>query len=438
MSVTSTMLMTMIMKSMSYAFYPLFLLSTPFEQYFMSNTPESSEQNITVLQLEPGMFVLSVRTKGKTVNIKSNGYINSKADIQKLIKVGVTHLTVDPSKQKKSAKIANTPLKVKEKVAPTKSKKTTLEQEMTKASKLYGDAKNIQNKMLNSLTKHQTINVLEAKESTDAIVDSIFRNQAALACMTRLRIKDEYLVEHSLNVSILMTLFAKHLTFDREVIEQLALGAFLHDIGKVLIPPEILHKPGKLTHQEFEVMKNHVDLGIEVLKESPDLPEVVREIVQQHHERLDGKGYPNQLNKQQITQYGRMIAIVDSYDAMTAERVYKAGMHPIKAFKILMKEAPNSYDNSLVEQFVNCLGIYPIGTLVKLTSGKLGLISRLNKSRPLLPFIRVFYNTRLNQAIAMEELDLSQAKHKDQIDRCIKPDEFNIDLLRFFKAAFHN
>ena len=309
---------------------------------------------------------------------------------------------------------------------------------MTKATKLYDDAKSLQHKILNSLTEHKTINVLEAKESTDAIVDSIFRNQDALACMTRLRIKDEYLVEHSLNVSILMTLFAKHLAFDREIIEKLALGAFFHDIGKVLVPPEILHKPGKLTPQEYEVMKSHVDLGLEVLKESPDLPELVIEIVQQHHERLDGKGYPKQLTEQQISQVGRMIAIVDSYDAMTAERVYKVGMHPIKAFKILMKDAPDSYDNALVEQFVNCLGIYPIGTLVKLTSGKLGLISRLNKSQPLLPFVRVFYNTRLNQAIAMEELDLSQTKHKDQIDCCIKPGEFNINLLRFFKAAFHN
>jgi HD-GYP domain-containing protein (c-di-GMP phosphodiesterase class II) len=235
-----------------------------------------------------------------------------------------------------------------------------------------------------------------------------------------------------------MSIFAKYLGFDREVIEQLALGAFLHDIGKVLIPPEILHKPGKFTPQEYEVMKSHVYLGMEVLEDSPGLSKLIIEIVAQHHERLDGKGYPNQLNEQQVTQYGRMIAIVDSYDAMTAERVYKAGMHPIKAFKILMKETDNGYDTALVEQFINCLGIYPIGTLVKLTSGKLGLISRLNKAQPLLPFVRVFYNTRLNQAIAMEELDLSQAKHKDQIDCCIKPQDFNINLLRFFKEAFIN
>jgi len=407
----------------------------------MSKKTAQDAQAITINQLVPGMYALSVRIKGKAVSVKSEGYISSKENIQKLVKAGITHLTVDPSRQKKTEKTDKLKPEIKEKTETKKNQKSnnsvSLDQEMTKANKLYGDAKNLQHKILNNLTKHKTINVLEAKESTDAIVDSIFRNQDALACMTRLRIKDEYLVEHSLNVSILMTLFAKHLGFEREIIEQLALGAFLHDIGKVLVPPEILHKPAKLTHQEYEVMKSHVELGMEVLKDSPELPVLVGEIVAQHHERLDGKGYPNQLNEQQISQYGRMIAIVDSYDAMTAERVYKSGMHPIKAFKILMKEAPNGYDNALVEQFVNCIGIYPIGTLVKLSSGKLGLISRLNKSRPLQPFVRVFYNTRLNQAIAMEELDLSQPKLNDQIDCCIKPDEFNINLLGFFKAAFH-
>jgi len=407
----------------------------------MSIPIEPLEQKITVKQLETGMYVLSVRTKGKAVSVKSEGYISSKESIQKLMDAGITHLTVDPSRQKKADTINSPPPESHKDSTPQESPKTKnkvpLNQELVKAKKLYDDAKGLQHKILNSLTEHKTINVLEAKESTDAIVDSIFRNQDALACMTRLRIKDEYLVEHSLNVSILMTLFAKQLAFDREIIEQLALGAFLHDIGKVLIPAEILHKPGKLTPQEYEVMKSHVDLGMTVLKESPELPALVSNVVEQHHERLDGKGYPMQLDAKYITQYGRMIAIVDSYDAMTAERVYKAGMHPIKAFKILMNEADDAYDHNLVEHFVNCLGIYPIGTLVKLTSGKLGLISGLNKSQPLHPFVRVFYNTRLNQAIAMEEIDLSQAKHKDQIDCCIKPQDFNIDLLRFFKAAFH-
>ncbi len=405
----------------------------------MTPKAEPSKKKITISQLKPGMYALSVRTKGKNVSIKSEGYISSSESVQKLIKVGITHLTVDPSRQKKVEEIDKILPDVNEIAKPDQPKKNnniSLDQEMAKVTKLYDEAKSLQHKILNSLNENKIVNVSEAKESTDAIVDSIFRNQDAFACMTRLRIKDEYLVEHSLNVSILMTIFAKYLAFDREIIEQLALGAFLHDIGKILVPHEILNKPGKFTAQEYEVMKSHVDLAINILKCSSDLSPTITEVIAQHHERLGGNGYPKKLNEQQITQFGRMIAIVDSYDAMTADRIYKEAMHPIKAFKILMKEGDNYYDTALVKQYINCMGLYPVGTLVKLTSGKLGLISRLNKAQALQPFVRVFYNTRLNQAIAMEEIDLSQRKHKDQIDCCIKPQDFNINLFRFFKAAF--
>ena len=160
-------------------------------------------------------------------------------------------------------------------------------------------------------------------------------------------------------------------------------------------------------------------------------------MVTEHHERIDGSGYPKGLKADEISKYGRMIAIVDSYDAMTAERVFKTSMHPINAFKSLMAESPNAYDQSLVEQFIQCLGVYPVGTLVKLESGKLGLISKLNPYKPLQPFVRVFYNTRLNQSIPLKELDLSKKKNNDQIECCIKPQEFNLNLLGFFKAAFH-
>jgi putative nucleotidyltransferase with HDIG domain len=406
----------------------------------MSKSPKPSPKNITIDQLDLGMYVLSISSKDKSMSVKSEGYIRSKANINKLKSNGITHLTIDLNKQKKEEKVKETPPITTESKQVDNTKKavtsTSLDQEMKKACALYNNAKGFQKKMLHNLTEHETINVTEAKECTDAIVDSIFRNQDALACMSRLRIKDEYLVEHSLNVSILISLFAKHLNFDREIIEQLALGAFLHDIGKVLIPPQVLQKPGKLTAAEFDIIKSHVQLGIDVLKECPDLPQDVIEIVYQHHERLDGSGYPRQLAAKEISEFGRMIAIVDSYDAMTAERVYKAGMHPIKAFKILIKDSPKSYDKKLVELFISCLGIYPLGTLVKLTSGKLGLISKLNMNKPLEPFVRVFFSARLNQAIAMEEIDLSQAKQQDQIECSIKPEEFNIDLQRFFKRAF--
>jgi len=405
-----------------------------------SNTKEAQLQKIPLAKLIPGMYVLSVYKGKKDLPIKSEGYIPNTSTIEQLKKIGVKELLVDPAKQKKSEKIdkvlpdiSSTPLRKK---ADNKAKTVPLNVEMKKASKLYSNAKNLQNKILTDISTDKVIDVDEVKQSTDAIVDSIFRNQDALSCMSRIRMKDEYLVEHSLNVSILMTIFAKHLKLEKNIIEQLALGAFLHDVGKILVPSKILNKPGKLTAEEYEIMKNHVTLGMQVLTELPGISPIVKSIVGEHHERLDGNGYPSKLANEQISEFGRMIAIVDSYDAMTAERVYKAGMHPIKAFKILVKDTTNGYDEELVDKFIQCLGVYPVGTLVKLNSGKLGIISQLNKSKPLHPFVKVFYNTRLNQAIAIEEINLSESKYKDQIDCCIKPDEFKLDLPRFFKAAF--
>lgn len=267
------------------------------------------------------------------------------------------------------------------------------------------------------------------------MVDSIFRNEDALTCMSRLQTKDSYLTEHSLNVSILMSVFAKYLGIDKRVIQELTLGAFLHDIGKVMIPAEILNKRGALTVKEHKIMQSHVALGLKMLEETPSISHIAVQMVKEHHERLDGSGYPNQLKGDEISRYGRMIAIIDSYDAMTCERPYKKSVHPINAFKTLVSES-SLYDEELVEKFIQCLGVYPVGTLVKLNSGKLGLISKLNKKKPLHPHVRVFYNTRMNQAIPIKEINLSESKYKDQIDCCIKPEEFNINLLGFFKTAF--
>ena len=396
---------------------------------------------IPISQLRTGMFVVEIISGKKGVSVKSEGYVLSPNAISKLEKSGVTHVCVDPDKDKNKPIEADPSLNIRtdeEEKPPTQelSPKVSLEHEMKTASALYGNAKELQAKVLEDIANGRLFDLDDARTQTDAIVDSIFRNQDALACMARLRLKDEYLIEHSLNVSILTTIFAKHLGEKREIIEQLALGAFLHDVGKVRIPDHILHKPGRLTAEEYDEMKNHVTLGVELLQDSPQLSHLAMAMIKEHHERLDGTGYPLALKGKQISKYGRMIAIVDSYDAMTADRVYKSGMHPINAFKKLRQGDEFTYDASLVESFIQCLGLYPVGTLVKLDSGKLGLISRLNPTKPLKPCVKVFYNTRMSQAIPIEEIDLSSSKARDQIECSIRPEEFNLNLLGFFRTAF--
>lgn len=254
---------------------------------------------------------------------------------------------------------------------------------------MYTEAKSLQHLAFESIKANRKIEIGPFEDVAQGFIDSIFRNQDALACMTRIREKDAYLLEHSINVSVLMTIFAKHLHLEPEVIHQLATGALLHDIGKIKIQDEVLNKPGKFTEDEFNLMKNHALYSKEILEEA-GLSGLAVDIAAYHHERLDGKGYPFALSADQIPQHVRMIAIVDVYDALTAKRVYKDGMNPIQAFKIIKDDSPASFDTELVNQFIKCIGIYPIGTLVKLKSQKLGIVTRSNFQNPLQPWVKVF------------------------------------------------
>lgn len=432
----------------------------------------TNQQSIPINELIPGMYVVAISYRKKNITIKSEGYILKQESVDKLIKAGIKSVIVDPTKQKKLESIdkvfsdvppisendientlengnneesAETPnaKNIKGYSAPdvtlyNKEPSVSIDQELLKANKLYDNAKSIQEKIIKSLRAHKTLNVKQLEENTNKMVDSIFRNQDALSCMSQLRDKDSYLVDHALNCSVLMSIFAKHLEIDANIIQELTLGAFLHDIGKVRIDDSVLNKPGELTEQEFDEVKTHVSHGLKILEDSPNISNIAMTLVREHHERLNGLGYPMHLIGDDISKYGRMMAIVDSYDAMTSDRPYKKGVFPIQAFKKLLRKCPDYYDEALVNEFIKCLGVYPVGTLVKLTSGKLGIISQLNSGKPLTPCVRVFYNTRLNQAIPIQEVDLSKAKHDDHIDCCIRPEDFNLNLLGFFKSAFIN
>ena len=418
-----------------------------------SDTEQHSE--IFVYELQPGMYVLSISFQDNSVSVKTEGYVLSTEKINRLINAGIRRVIIDPSKTKQVEQIDkvlsdfpldNTPDLISDTSPapdtapaidnPVPDQPHSLAPDMGYAHAEYDDAKNLQNKIFSAIKAGNNIDLTDVRKTTDDMVTSVFNNQDALLCMAKLRSKGSYLIEHALNCAILMAVFAKHLQIPAEIIKELVLGAFIHDVGKVFISNKILNKPGLLTEAEFNLIKSHVALGLKALESTPGISHIAITMIREHHERLDGSGYPKMLTTNEISKYGRMMAIIDSYDAMTAERVYKTCMHPVNAFKALVNESPVFYDEELVESFIECLGVYPVGTLVKLNSGKIGLISELNKHKPLHPYVRVFYNTRLNQTIPIEQINLCKSKYKDQIDSCVRPEEFDLDLLTFFKAAF--
>ncbi len=245
--------------------------------------------------------------------------------------------------------------------------------------------------------------------------------------MLNIREKDEYLLEHSVAVSVYITLFSRYLGLERPIIEQLSIGAFLHDIGKIKIPDKILNKPGKLTDDEFTIMKTHANHSINIIKETSAISVLSLEVAALHHEKLNGSGYPFQVKGEDISTYGRMITICDIFDALTTTRVYKEGFAHGKAFAILRELAKQGQlDSRLVDQFIKCMGVFPVGSLVQLKSNKLALVQVRNDKDPINPQVHCFYSVELHQFLNKQEIDLSGSE--DSIVKGVRAEEFDLDM----------
>lgn len=383
--------------------------------------------------VEEGMFVDSIAKQQGKFKITSRGRVTSLAAISQLKKKGILSVVVDMSKQLKP-KVVEQEEPETPPEEPEHAIEVTFEEELEVATKLHSKGKHLQKTMLESVGKNLPVDIAIPEAFTNNLVSSIDRNPNALMCMTKIREKDTYLLEHSLNVAILLANFGTHVGLDEEQIQELALSGFLHDIGKIKIPDEILHKPGRLTDQEMTVMKDHVYYGTKVLIEM-GIPDSIVETIGQHHERLDGYGYPDGLRGDEITQFGRMIAIVDTYDAITADRCYKVGMSSKKALQILMQDAPEKYDEGLVKQFVQCIGIFPVGSLVKLNNEKIAMVLKQHPVQATNPVVKVFYSIRGNHYLQPKEVDLATSSNGLKIVDAVIASDFKLDFNKYFNES---
>ncbi|WP_296984536.1 HD-GYP domain-containing protein, partial [Thalassolituus sp. UBA1505] len=208
-------------------------------------------------------------------------------------------------------------------------------------------------------------------------------------------------------------------------------GAMLHDIGKVMIPDTILHKPGKLTDDEFKVMKSHVVFSRELLKKSPGISQMTINVAAQHHERIDGSGYPDGLHDCDLCREGKMCAIADVYDAITSDRVYHKALPPTSALKKLLEWSGTHLDNELVHRFIRTMGIFPVGSLVELKSQRLGVVIDGSEKDQRMPVIKVIYNSKMNQYMPVETIDLSRPSVQDEIVKAVDPGRFGIKIKDF-------
>lgn len=398
-------------------------------------------KKIPVDQLRPGMYVADLNCDWiPHHNYQKQGRIPDQATIDDIRRRGIKEVYIDPTRgldvadALTAAEVDQHNQQRLDKAAglkPDQPARTGVQEELLKAHKLHNEAKGLVSNVLQDVKIGRPIDVEAFDKLADGMVDSVLRNHNALACLGRIREKDNYLLEHSINLAVLMGIFAKSLKIDRDTMHQAVVGAMLHDIGKVMIPDSVLHKPGRLSDDEFAIMRQHVVFSRELLKKTPGVGELTIKVAAQHHERIDGSGYPDGLHDCDICREGKMCAIADVYDAITADRVYHKGLAPTMALKKLLEWSGTHLDEKLVHRFIRSMGIYPVGTLVKLKSGKLAVVVENSETDQRTPLVKVIYHANSKRYLPIEMLDLSKPSVQDEIEKAVDPDKWNIRLNDF-------
>ena len=394
-------------------------------------------KKITIDELKPGMFVHKILEQNGSLAIKNQGKVTSQEVIKQLKRQGVKVLAIDTDKafkpvSEKGEQEASPAVRHSIEKNAIKKSYVSLESELSRAEKLHAQGKAIQKLLLDNVKKETPFDASIPKAFSNKLVESVDRNPDALLCLTKIREKDDYLLEHSLNVAILLANFATFMGMSEEEVQDLSYAGFLHDLGKINIPDEILHKPGKLTDAEMVVMRSHVNHGVDYLQKT-DVAKPLIQAISEHHERLDGLGYPAGKKGDEISSAGRMLAIADMYDALTADRVYKAGMSSQKAFSILMNDAPTRLDIALVQQFIKCMGVYPVGSLVLLSNDRLAMVLKQNDS-PLSPIVKVFFSVKSCHYLTPKDIDLS-SDNSLKIQKAVIASDYKIDVNSFFERS---
>ena len=287
----------------------------------------------------------------------------------------------------------------------------SVEEELPRAVDVEARARETLYSILDDARFGHSVDSPSAKKVVSQMTESIIHNPDALVWLTHLKQKSEYTALHSLRVCVLALAFGRHLGYEADKLAILGTGALLHDIGKLKVPNEILDKPSALTREEFEIVKSHVPSGLKILDGAHGITPAVLEIVGRHHERYNGNGYVLGMNGDTIGEFGLIGAIVDTYDAITSERAYHPGLSSADALRILYEGRQIAYHPWFVEQFIQCLGIYPIGSVVELSTGSVGVVITTNRTRRLRPCVAVVLSPDKQPYRSPTIVDLMQVTH---------------------------
>jgi len=316
--------------------------------------------------------------------------------------------------------------------------KVSIDQEFSSAKKCFTDARALSKVIMGNLRLGRVLDMNQAREFVDNCVDSILRNSNALRWLTQIKNRDEYTAEHSMNVCILSASFARHLGLMEGEIKTVGLCGLLHDVGKSRIPLEILNKPGKLTEDEFSIMRNHAKLGRDILMSVSSSERIAVDVAYSHHERENGSGYPRAVESHLIPYFAKIVSLADIYDAITSNRCYDEGRPSMKALDIIYNSKGDLFDEELANEFIKCIGVYPPGSIVEMSNGEVGIVIRSNPKNKLRPCILMLRDEdkepyEREHVIDMMKIDLDMRGNTYTIVHELTNGSHGIELRDFLK-----
>ena len=399
-------------------------------------------------QLKVGMYVHDLSCDWMTHPFVRNRFLlRSDDEIRKIVQAGIHDVVIDSGKGldvQDAPTVAQARAETERELvqiaaaAPQVVTRVSLGMELARATQVRRQASSLVRTVMADVRLGKAVEIDRVQHTVQDITESILRNPGALVGLLRIKNKDDYTFLHSVSVCALMVAFCRSRGVDGATTHQAGLGGLLHDTGKALVPDSVLNKPGPLTPEEFSLIKRHPRDGYDILCRSPELGAIPLDIALHHHERRDGSGYPDHLAGDAISELAQMAAIVDVYDALTSDRSYHKGVAAAEALRKIYEWSKFHFNPVFAQDFMRCVGIYPVGTMVMLESGRLAVVIEAHESNLLAPKVNVFFSTKSNAYIKPETVDLSRGFGFGGGDKIVGHEsaaKWQVDPMRFLSLA---
>lgn len=371
-------------------------------------------QEVRIADLQPGSYVVQVLQQSGEVIVKHAGWVRTAQAVDVLRSKGVQVVLIDPAKTLQPEPVGNLTDSTNQTIRSDEPPaRIIFSDEWPKAERALLNTQKVQRQLLDAVRQEQQIDLTLVYEVSAGLAESISRNQDVLLCLSRIAKQSDSLLQHSINCAVYMAAFGRYLNLPPHKVQALITAALLHDIGKAI-------NPDLLQAEDYKA----IPASLNALQKTANLAGEVSLWISQHCAHLDGSGSPK-ISAGQIEKASRMLAIVNSYEKLTSPQTSKLG--PLAASRMLLERSPHKLDAELLQQFIKCIGIYPPGSVVKLSSGKLALVLENNAKKPLLPKVKVFYHSVHQHHIPPKVLDLAR-QQEEQIDSCVDLKKYGLDV----------